>query len=365
MMKFIASDIEAAKAKARRALGPKMVILSVRDLQSGDVEVTASDQASPSAPEAAPKAQFAGAARDAIDEGPFKTSAGARLNEAVEQRFSEEALAQLSGRLTGGKNTRRLDMSNVAVRSMAEALEPHGIGEALIAALVEGARKSPINEDLYRLEMAFRETFTFAPLQFSPTTPILLVGPTGAGKTSSAAKLAGAVINQGASAMLMSADAGRAGAVEQIKSYGQALGADVFIVESPLDVAQTIHNHRPGGAVIIDTPGVSPYDSGDIAAIKSFQQESNAEPVLVLSAGGDAAEYADWGSAFKEIGVRRCIITKFDATRRVGAALNAIHGCGLGLAHFSETAFISEGLIPANPEFLARRIIASRPGRMG
>ena len=365
MMKFIASNLDAAKTKARRALGGQAVVLSVRELPSGDVEITASDKAAPAAPEPAPKAQFAGAARDAVDEGPFKMSAGARLNETVEQRFSEEALSRLSGSLTGGKTTRQLDMTDVTVRAMSDILSPHGMGDKLIAALIAGARKSPIDEDLYRLETAFRETFSFAPLQFSPTTPIMLVGPTGAGKTSSAAKLAASVIAQGASALMMTADTGRAGAIEQIKSYSDSLGADYYLIDSPLDVAKILRSHRPGGAVIIDTPGVSPYDGGDIAALQSYQQESGAEPVVVLPASGDAVEYADWALAFKEIGVRRCIITKFDATKRVGAGLFAAFEGELSLAHFSETAFISEGLIEANPEFLARRLIASRPGRVG
>ncbi len=64
-------------------------------------------------------------------------------------------------------------------------------------------------------------------------------------------------------------------------------------------------------------------------------------------------------------GVRRAIITKFDATKRVGAALTAAHAAALTLAHFSESAFISDGLLPASPEFLARRLLASRPGKIG
>ena len=365
MMKFIASDLEAAKIKARRALGENAAIMAVRELPSGDVEVTASDKAAPNTPEPAPSAQFAGAARDAVDEGTHKLSAGARLNETVEQRFSEQALAQLSGSLTGGKNAPHLDMSDIAVRSLTEILAPHGINEALIAKFVQGARHASVDEDLYRLETAFRECFTFAPLHFSPSTPIMLVGPTGAGKTSCAAKLAAAVINQGASAFMMTADVGRAGAIEQIKSYGEALGADYFIIESPLEVSQILRSHRPSGAVILDTPGVSPYDGGDVAAIQSYQEESNAEPVLVLPAGGDSAEYSEWAREFKKIGVRRCIITKFDATRRVGAALNAAYENDLALAHFSETAFISEGLVAAGPEYLARRFLASQPGSIG
>ncbi len=364
MMKFIASDLDAAKSKARRALGDKMVVLSVRELPSGDVEVTASDKPAPAAPEPAPKAQFAGAAREAVDEGPFKMGAGARLSENIESKFSADALSKLSSKLTGGKSQRSLDMSDVSVRAMAEILAPHGIGDALLAALVDGARKSQIDEDLYRLETAFREVFTYAPLHFAPTAPIMLVGPTGAGKTSSSAKLAAAAQAGGAPATMITADVGRAGAIDQIRAYGAALGADYFIAESPLDVAQILKSHRPGGAVVFDTPGVSPYDAGDIAALRSYREAADAEPVLVLPASGDADEYVDWAMAFKEIGVRRCILTKFDATKRVGAGLRAAFEGGLALAHFSETAFISEGLLHASPEFLARRLIASRPGKI-
>ncbi len=364
MMKFIASNLEAGKAKARRALGKKATVVAVRELPSGDVEVTASDKPAPAAPEPAPKAQFAGAARDAVDEGPFKMAAGARLNESIEHQFSEDALARVTGALAGGKAA-ALDMSDKSVKSMAEILAPHGVGDRLLAALVDGARQSKINEDLYRLETAFEKTFQFAPVHLAPTTPIMLVGPTGAGKTSCAAKLAAAASKDGGAPLMLTADVGRAGAVDQIRSYSEALGAAYFILESPLDAAQVMRNERPRGAVLFDTPGVSPYDGGDVAAIKSYREAAGAEPVLVLPASGDAAEYAEWAMAFREIGVTRCILTKFDATKRVGAGLCAAFEADLALSHFSETPFISEGLMPATPEFLARRLIASRPGKVG
>lgn len=364
MMKFIASDVDAAKAKARRAFGTKAVVLSVRELPSGDVEITASDKAAPSAPEPVPAATYAGAARDAIDEGPFKASAGARLNENMESRFAEDAFSKLSGSLTGGSVRRPIDLSNDGEKSLASMLSTHGIGANLMAALVDGARNAKINDDLHRLESAFATVFSFAPISFSPTGPIMLVGPTGAGKTSSGAKLAATAAEHNVKSFMMTADVGRAGAIEQIKSYGEALGAEYFIVESPLDVQRIFKTHKPGGAVILDTPGVSPYDGGDVAALSSFREACNAEPVLVLPAGGDAEEYVEWAIAFREIGVRRCIVTKFDATRRIGAALRAVYEADLSLAHFSETPFISEGLVNASAEFLARRFIASRPGRI-
>ncbi|MEO0880569.1 MAG: flagellar biosynthesis protein FlhF-like protein, partial [Pseudomonadota bacterium] len=126
-----------------------------------------------------------------------------------------------------------------------------------------------------------------------------------------------------------------------------------------------IRTHQPASGVILDTPGVSPFDPGDFAALRSFQQAVGAEPVLVLPASGDAEEFIEWAIAFGEFGVRRAIITKFDATKRVGAALCAVHAANLALAHLSETAFISEGLHNAAPDFLAKRILASSPGQVG
>ena len=366
MRKFIASDLDAAKAKARRALGEKAVVVSVRNLPSGDVEVTASDRPQPAQPGRRLEPTFAEDAKAAIHEKQSGRGSGSRLNETMEQRFAEHALTRLRGDLSGGrKEAPRLDMNDSTVRALSDLLKPHGVGDELLAKLIEGARASKVDEDLYRLEMGFSEAFSYAPLRFSPAAPIMLVGPTGAGKTSSAAKLAAAAMEDGGNALIMTADVGRAGAVDQLRTYADSLGADYFLVESPFEVEEALKQNRPTGAVMLDTPGISPYDAGDVAAMRSFQEACGAEPVMVLPASGDAEEFREWALAFRDIGVRRMIITKFDASKRIGAALNAAYAGRMGLAHFSETAFISEGLLPATPEFLARRFLASHPGKIG
>lgn len=368
MMKFIAPSLDAAKVKAKRALGEKAVIISVKNLPSGDVEVSASDKPAPAAP--APRAEptFGGAAQQAMKDEAQRPSGGARLNDKLEQRYAEDALSRLKGDLSRGKGGpgagKGLDLSDKTVKGLHDLLTPHGIGPELMAALTEGAKNSRIAEDMYRLEAAFAGAFNYAPIAFAPGATIMLVGPTGAGKTSSAAKLAAAAMARDGSAFIMTADGGRAGAVDQLKTYCDNVRADFFVVESPFDVDEALKMNKPRGAVLLDTPGVSPYDAGDLAALRSFREAANAEAILVLTASGDAAEFKDWAMAFRDFGVTRMIITKFDATRRVGAALNAAYAAGLALAHFSETAFISEGLMDASAEFLSRRLLAAQPGRI-
>jgi flagellar biosynthesis protein FlhF len=367
MMKFIATTVDAAKAKAKRALGENVVIVAVRNLPSGDVEVSASDKPVHAAPQPV-EPRFGDHTRQVLSEAPMRggsMSAGARLHEPLEQRFSDAALQRLSSDLSGrSHHVGPIDMSDRTARAMAEALRPHGLSDDLIAAIIEGARSAEVEDDLYRLEKGLAAAFDFAPIHFSPMAPVMLVGPTGAGKTSCGAKLAATALQGGSTAFIMTADVGRAGAIDQIKAYGDALGADFYITETPHDVANALRQKRPTGAVILDTPGISPYDPGDFAALRSFQEATHGEVVLVLPASGDAEEFKDWAAAFREFGAKRIMITKFDATRRVGAALTAAFTAKFALAHFSQTPFISEGLIDATPEFLARRLLAGRAGRL-
>ncbi|MEM9169675.1 MAG: hypothetical protein AAGC56_08460, partial [Pseudomonadota bacterium] len=162
------------------------------------------------------------------------------------------------------------------------------------------------------------------------------------------------------------ADVGRAGAIDQVKTYSERLGADYFIVETPQDVDRALQSApsrmRGAGSIVLDTPGISPFDAGDVAALRDFQHACGAEPVMVLPASGDGEEFVEWALAFAEFGVRRAIITKFDATKRVGAALSAAFAGRFALAQLSQSAFISEGLIPASADYLARRFLAARPG---
>lgn len=368
MMKFIASNVDAAKSKAKRALGDHVVIVAVRNLPSGDVEVSASNGPAPAAPPLPVEPRFGDHTRQVFDEAPMRGASlptGARLHEPLEQKFSEDALSRLTSDLSGrARESGPIDMSDRTARAMADALRPHSLSDDLIAAIVEGARRADIDDDLHRVEKGLAATFDFAPIHCSPMTPIMLVGPTGAGKTSCGAKLAAAALNKGTTAFIMSADVGRAGAIDQIKAYGDALGADYYITETPHDVSAALRSKRPTGAVVLDTPGVSPYDPGDFAALKSFQEATNGEAVLVLPASGDAEEFKDWAAAFREFGARRMIVTKLDATRRVGAALSAAFAGKFALAHFSQTPFISEGLLDATPEFLARRLLSGRAMRM-
>jgi len=290
--------------------------------------------------------------------------AGSRLNEPIEQKFSENALAQLRDRLSGQQQNEAPITNNPLNDKLSALLRPHAISERLLKMIVNSAVTSQVDELLYQLGMGLAGSFNYSPLRSTAAVPVMLVGPTGAGKTSCAAKLAAIALSEGDDATMITTDVGRAGAQEQFATYSDKLNIDCYAAETPDEISTIVREVQPGGALILDTPGISPYDAGDLAALKSFQTAIGAEPVLVLPASGDVNEFTDWAHAFRAFGVRSCIITKFDATRRVGAGLSAAFEGNMTLTYFSETPFISEGLLPASPEFLAYRLMASYPGRI-
>ena len=289
---------------------------------------------------------------------------GARLHETIEQKSSENTLSQLRERLTGQGPTTESTVDDPRFANLSSILNAHGISERLMAMILNGARSVSVEDDLYRMGVGLSQSFNFSPLKSTAAVPIMLVGPTGAGKTSCAAKLSAIALNDGEGAMMITTDVGRAGALEQFATYSEKLAIECYAAETPEELTTIMREAQPQGAVILDTPGISPYDAGDLAALKSFQTAIGAEPVLVLPASGDVGEYSDWAHAFRAFGVRSCIITKFDATRRVGAGLSAAFEGNMTLTYFSETPFISEGLLAASPEFLAYRLTANYPGRI-
>lgn len=488
---FIASDAEKAQAKARQAMGHKVIILNIRDLPSGDVEVTAGDEdgaqqyrqdnPNPVTPtinpdfshdhhrEPRPSFDQKKTRSDKIDEqrsGPFgffskkvnknkniknipevtssenasnqqytketshfshtradesleknpenrledslekhplspvrnsdhipsdqknyppdteeqrvptpiprvnqhyneEANSGSRLHETLEQRSTENSLSQLRERLTGQKDQAAdHHFDDPAFTSLISILRGHGISNRLMTMILNGAHKTKVDDDLYSLGVGIAESFNFSPLKSTATVPIMLVGPTGAGKTSCAAKLSALALNEGENAMMITTDVGRAGALEQFATYSDKLNIECYAAETPEQITTIMKEAQPQGAVILDTPGISPYDAGDLAALKSYQTAIGAEPVLVLPASGDVNEFTDWAHAFRAFGVRSCIITKFDATRRVGAGISAAFEGNMTLTYFSETPFISDGLLSASPEFLAYRLTANYPGRI-
>lgn len=199
-----------------------------------------------------------------------------------------------------------------------------------------------------------------ARLEFAPLPlerPILLVGPPGAGKTLSCAKLAARAAMAGQSPLIVTADGARAGAVEQLAAFTRLLGLTLAVAAQPEVLAKALQARRPDQPAFIDGFGCDPFDAAQAERLHRLAQAADAAPVLVLPAGLDAEESAELARAFHLLGARHLLPTRLDMARRLGGVLSAA-AAGLALTEAGIGPQVAAGLQPLTPVWLAGRLVA-------
>lgn len=191
----------------------------------------------------------------------------------------------------------------------------------------------------------------------------LLMGLQGAGKTTTAGKLAYRYKSQGRRVLLVAADTQRPAAREQLRVLGEQIGVPVFEVmdhEKPAAIATRLTEHLRKDfrdLVIVDTAGRLQVDESlmdELAALSERLQPT--EKVLVVDAmtGQQSLPVA---TAFdSRVGVSGLVMTKLDGDARGGAALSAKHVTGKPI-YFAGMSEKIDGLEPFHPDRVAGRIL--------
>jgi flagellar biosynthesis protein FlhF len=151
-----------------------------------------------------------------------------------------------------------------------------------------------------------------------------LVGATGVGKTTTAAKLAGlcARAHGPSSVGLITLDTYRVGAHEQLRSYGRMLGVVAHLAHDRAalqDLLSLLGNKK---MVLIDTTGLAPNDPRKRGMLDALDLPG-VNRLLVLNAGGHGDTLDDVVSSFKSTGVQQAVLSKTDEAAKLGPALDA------------------------------------------
>ncbi len=231
----------------------------------------------------------------------------------------------------------------------------HDVPEALAERLAGTGAKAEAEDIVEALAVALDRFFQFSSLA-DPDRPVMLVGPPGAGKTITLAKLAAAATLRGAPATIITTDTVRAGAMAQLSGYTDILQQTLLSVDSPEGLHAAILNAH-GGSILIDTPGTNPFNDDEMADLGRFISATGAEPVLVFPAGFNAQDAADMAAAYSRLGCRTMIATQLDGSRRLGAILTAAQGGNLAFSLVSISPSIAQGLTTLNPMSLARVLL--------
>jgi flagellar biosynthesis protein FlhF len=198
----------------------------------------------------------------------------------------------------------------------------------------------------------------------SPPRIAALVGPPGAGKTTTLVKLAvhyGLVCRR--PVLLLSMDTYRVAAAEQLRSYAAILGVAFQVLETVGALAQTIEEHRGKELILIDTPGLGAGDLDDSMGLGRFLSASSAiDTHLVLPSSMKSADLARTVDAFEIFHPHRLLFTRLDETGSYGPILNEGVRTGKPLSFFANGQRIPEDLEAATPARLIELLLAGHSG---
>ena len=254
------------------------------------------------------------------------------------------------------------DVNFKVVKDFVKTVQEQAIGQDILTGLNPGQQVVKIvNEELIRLmggemvEMPLRPT--------GEMTVLMMAGLQGAGKTTTAAKLAGKLKSTGRRPLLVACDVYRPAAIKQLQVNGEKQGVEVFAMgdkKSPVDIAKAAIEHAKASnqdLVILDTAGRLHVDESmmeELVAIKDAISVDGTILVVDAMTGQDAVTVSD--TFAQKVGIDGVILTKLDGDTRGGAALSIRAVTGRPIFYVGMGEKLSD-LEPFYPDRMASRIL--------
>ena len=192
---------------------------------------------------------------------------------------------------------------------------------------------------------------------------MMLVGPTGVGKTTTIAKLAARyayLLEKSYKVALINLDSYKVGAVEQLAHYADIMQIEHHSVATPEAFKETIEALNDFDIVLVDTAGMSPYDTKKFIRIIEYVQSDTPRTLEVHLTLSATVKYEDMDDIFRNFSFLNpdaLIISKFDETRHLGALINFMIAYDLPASYFSVGQEVPDDLLVASKEYLLERFI--------
>jgi flagellar biosynthesis protein FlhF len=242
-----------------------------------------------------------------------------------------------------------------------------GIASAWLDNILDALAGTPLAEDAslmvsYLLE-EIDETLQIREESLESAKLVMLVGPTGVGKTTTIAKLAARyayLLDRPYKVALINLDSYKVGAIEQLAHYADIMQIEHFAVSSPEAFRAQVEALEGYDIILVDTAGMSPYDTQKFIKTVEFVQSETPREVevnLVLSATVKYEDMDDIYQNFSFLNLDSVIISKFDETRHFGTLLNFMLCYKLPMSYFSIGQEVPDDLLVASKEYLLERFI--------
>jgi len=390
--KFTAATSREALRKVRDALGPDAIILSNR-ASDGVVEILAlanDDAASLAAPvsaksavatvrpymDSAPEKAYAApsaparAPADTIDMGRMQQMMSAAIAQAkdsaaVEMSGMMNEIRAMRGmmetqlaELSWGSTQQREPQKAAVLREMLAAGFSATLARYLIDKLPAGHDAAASMRWIKTVLGRNLSTMANEDAMLEQGGVFALVGPTGVGKTTSTAKLAArCVMRHGPDKLaLITTDAYRIGAHEQLRIYGKILGVMVHSVKDEADLRIALKELKNKHTVLIDTVGVSQRDQMVTEQVAMLSGAgADVKRLLCLNSTATQETLNEVVRAYQGSGLAGCIMTKLDEAASIGNVLDVVIRQKLNLFYVSNGQRVPEDLHLADRAYLIDR----------
>ncbi len=323
--KYKAATMREALAQAKRELGESAIILLTRELRRGvigaGIEITAVTEVDETTVSELPAAP-----------------AGTQPLPALAESDVERIMGPLRSELRALRSLLRATPGDGGLRNeLAELKRTIAQLSTSAAATVTPAAPAPLDEVAHGMRLT-------AP---SHGRVVALVGPTGAGKTTTVAKLAArASLVRGFRAGLITLDDYRVGGEEQLRIFAELIPAPMHVASNRMELARALHALSECDLIYIDTSGRNPRDRQAHVELAGTLSHIDGLEIHLVVPAPSAPAYIDQLTARYQsaLAVDRLLFTKLDEADDLSQMVRAPARLGLPVSHVTMGQAVPEDL---------------------
>ncbi len=386
--RFEAASTQEALLKIKNELGPDAVVLSTRKLRSGRVplfEVTAAVDERPESRREAPTAAGrtgvpqAAPAVSRAENGEDAAHALRRDMEEIKTLLAESALRsfpygeflemrEMLDTFFDTMGFQRKEKFPGALLKIYQHLVSIGVSRPkaflLVSTLNRNLPPGKLQDETVLCRTAEKLLAMSIGLSYRSADRkriCAFVGPTGAGKTTTLAKVAArAVLEEKKKVGLITTDTYRIAAAEQLRTYARIMQIPIEVASDKAALRMALARLSDRDLVLVDTPGKNSAEPGYIDKLRDlFQLDAPVETSLLLPLTSSQDNLAENVARFKPVGYQSIIFTKLDESRHFGRIYNVIDQERKPVSWVTNGQNVPQDIEKIDPGRLARMIMTS------